>query len=684
MKLGSAFRQALMLTTTLGVAVPAIAEAQDGTSPFPIPTAMSATEPLRVDYTDFISQGAFDSYGEPDWVAALVADGKLPPVEDRLPPQPYVMNLAATPDGVGEYGGVFRHVTGGRPEGWNWPAGLHQGWGGLTMLAQECLLKTGPIFQLTEERIDPIPNLVTSWQWSDDGKQLTMNLIEGARWSDGDPFDAEDMMFFWDHNVLDTNVNSTMQASAFGDGTTLERIDDFTVKFTFPEQFPVANLFKMAYRNFCPGPSHILKPMHPAFNSDATYDSYLNGLPADELPWVTMGPWVPVEFEPDQIVVARRNPYYWKVDDQGNQLPYLDEMQFKLSTWEDRTIQTVAGTADMTNMENPSIFLESLRSSQDDDFPAQIFWGPRSLHWRIDMNLSSVCGLETDRDRAIRDLNRNVTFRKAVTHGIDRVAIGQALVRGPFTHPHAGGLHPETEFFSPDMVAFYDFDQDRSRALLAEAGFEDTDGDGIVNWSDGPLAGENLDIVLTYSTTRTTDVSLSESAITLLREVGINVIPNALPQPVQQVRDTCAWDWIVERGDREYQAPLANLDNLAPITAKNPEWHQGTADSPQDLLDFERELVDLVTALRTEPDPEARNEMLRTYNRIFTENVYNVGLITSPAALLMHKRLRNVPPGTPVLAFQWSENAMSRERLWVPAAERLDIELRPGVLPGVN
>ena len=127
----------------------------------------------------------------------------------------------------------------------------------------------------------------------------------------------------------------------------------------------------MALNNFCPGPAHILKPLHPKYNKDATYDSYVNALKPEMLPAVTMGPWVPVGYKPDEIIIMRRNPYFIEVDDQGNQLPYLDEISFKLSTWEDRTIQTVAGTADYTNMEDPNLYLESLKKVAEPDFPEQ-------------------------------------------------------------------------------------------------------------------------------------------------------------------------------------------------------------------------------------------------------------------------------------------------------------------------
>ena len=80
---------------------------------------------------------------------------------------------------------VMRHVIGGRPQGWNYAAGQIQGWGGIDIGMYECLTRTGPLFEIKAKELEPMPNLAKSWDWSDDGHQLTMHLIEGAKWSDG-------------------------------------------------------------------------------------------------------------------------------------------------------------------------------------------------------------------------------------------------------------------------------------------------------------------------------------------------------------------------------------------------------------------------------------------------------------------------------------------------------------------
>ena len=168
-------------------------------------------------------------------MSAFVDAGKLPPVAERLPKEPLVYKTANMPDGPGVYGDVMRHVIGGRPEGWNFWAGQSYGWGGIDIGLVECLTRTGPLFTLKAEDLQPMPNLAKAWEWSEDGKTLTVHLIEGAKWSDGDPFDTEDIDFYWNDIVMDPEVTPLMGASqeTYGAGTTLEIIDAYTFNYAY-------------------------------------------------------------------------------------------------------------------------------------------------------------------------------------------------------------------------------------------------------------------------------------------------------------------------------------------------------------------------------------------------------------------------------------------------------------------
>ncbi|MEK1933974.1 MAG: ABC transporter substrate-binding protein, partial [Pararhizobium sp.] len=493
----------LKTTTALLLGVSAFAVTAWASEPTVVPEQPPFPAQGKITYVprdSILEFKALPEYKEPDWVTEkFVKTGKLPPVAERLPKEPMVFKTGNMPDGIGVYGDTMRHVIGGRPEGWNYSAGQTQGWGGIDIGISECLTRTAPLYQVEASDVEPLPNLAKSWDWSEDGHKLTMHLIEGAKWSDGVPFSSEDVMFYWDDNVVDPNVSPLNGATpeTFGEGTTLKAIDANTVEWTFKEAFPRQYLYAMAYGTFCPGPAHILKTKHPKYNKDVTYDQYKNGFPAEYMNIPVMGAWVPVSYRPDDIIVLRRNPYYWKVDEEGHQLPYLNEMHYKLSTWADRDVQAIAGSGDFSNLEQPENFVESLKRAASDAAPARLAFGARLIGYNLRMNLSANGWGEPDaRGKAVRELNRNEDFRKAVTMALDRKKIGESLVKGPFTAIYPGGLSSGTSFYDRQSTVYYPFDLEGAKALLEKAGLKDTDGNGFVNFPAGTEGGQDVQIVL--------------------------------------------------------------------------------------------------------------------------------------------------------------------------------------------
>ena len=250
--------------------------------------SMSGIDIELVGRDDLYSYKSCDSYNEAPLTKSYVDAGKLPPVEERLPKIPMMMKKDQMIDGIGDYGGTFRHVIGGRPEGWNWMAGKTQGWGGVSMSVMQSLTRIGPLWQVKPEEALPLPNLATDWEWNSDRTSLTMNLIEGARWSDGDIFDTEDIEFWWNDNVQDENVKSWLVKDTFGADTTMEILGQYSFRFNFDSPKGNTVLFNLAHLSGAAGPSHILKPQHPKYNSDATYESYANAMPQGDMPVATM------------------------------------------------------------------------------------------------------------------------------------------------------------------------------------------------------------------------------------------------------------------------------------------------------------------------------------------------------------------------------------------------------------
>lgn len=674
-------RRAAIAALLLGVSAGAVrAEMMAPTTPPDAPKFDAQGEPVFVNRADVFEYKALPSYSEPAWVTEFVTAGKLPPVADRLPKEPLVYKTANMPDGNGVYGDVMRHVIGGRPEGWNFWAGQSYGWGGIDIALVECLTRTGPLFEINSTDLQPMPNLAKAWEWSEDGKTLTVHLIEGAKWSDGAPFNTADIDFYWNDIIMDAEVTPLMGATAATYGNAkLSIVDDYTFTMGFDTPFPESVLYAMAYGNFCPGPSHVLKPKHPKYGGES-YQAFHDAFPSDMMNFPTMGGWAVVEHRPDDIVVLRRNPYYWKVDEAGQQLPYLDEMQYRLSTWGDRDVQAVAGTADFSNLEQAENFVESLKKAADPASPARLAFGPRTIGYSLLPNLSGNGWGEPDaRGQAVRELNRDENFRKAITYAIDRQRLGDSLVKGPFTTIYPGGIYAGTSFYDKDSTVYYPFSVDSAKEALAAAGLTDTDGNGFVNLP----SGEDLNVTLLSQSDYATDKTLAEGVVAMMSDAGIKVTLSLLTgKDFDNARDAGKFDWIVYRNQSDLITVVQNTDKLAPVGPSTAINHRANAAGELDLLPFEEAMVTDVNAFIGSRDPAERIDLMKTYQNLYTENLFGIGLTAYPGALIINKRFDNIPAGAPIYMYNWAEDNIIRERVFVPTDKQISAELHPNSLPG--
>jgi peptide/nickel transport system substrate-binding protein len=656
--------------------------------PYPDPPELElgGTEVNRQPISEIMTYKALPKYNQPAWMDKFVEDGTLPPVEERLPKEPQVYLTSGMSDGIGVYGDLWRGFSACPTSGYNIMAGVSMGWFGIESYTSRygSLVKTGPLFRADQD-IEPYPALAKSWEWSADGKQLTMKLIEGAKWSDGEPFTADDVIFTWEGFIVDPNVNSPRQLDAWSwDGvpTTLEKVDDYTIRFTFPVEKPMTVFYMMSDETFVVMPEHVLKSKHPTWSETPTdYKEFENAMPPNDLPMVTMGPWVITEYVTDELMIMRRNPYYWKVDEAGNQLPYMDEIQYvKGPSGAGRDLCTMSGLCDHMNLENPSTFVEVITRSQSPDATYTITWGPETLGYQVLINQSADYGVQDDRDRGMRELFRDLRFRRALSHATDRDGITQAIMRGPFLRAWAGGLFPGAPEFDKDSVVYYDYDVDSAKALLADLGLKDTDNNGTLNFTEGPLAGQDVVISLTANEDQREAVNIAEALVNQWGAVGIKVNYRSVTSATRtDIVQQGNWDLHIDRMGQAFALPFTRVVELAPMTTTTPSWHR-QGEVARKMMPFEEELVRIMTEYRDTYDANKRKALMFEYNKIFTENVYAVGVFAGRYGLGLSKRSQNVPPGAPVFMYTWVEDAILLDTLWTPVGEQLP-QNRPETLP---
>jgi peptide/nickel transport system substrate-binding protein len=645
-------------------------------SPIPYPANPSPLDSSsKIKYyklSDVIEYRALSRYSEPDYVNALVRQGALPPVEQRLPQAPQIIKTSFMSDGGGQYGGVFANVFAVPIEGWNFPAGAVCGWFGIEAMYATCLLSSGPAY-LRNDANEPFPNVATDWTWSSDGLTLTMNLMRGVKWSDGQPFNADDIIFTWEDNINDSNVAAQSRAGTWavnGKPTRLEKVNDYQIKWTFAEPFPVYLLWSMADNRFAISPAHFFKPLHPKYNSSATYESYRAALGPTQLPAPTLGPWVPALYRIDELLVLKRNPYYWKVDSDGKQLPYIDEVHFVYATnGLARTMNTMAGTCDLSNV--GEAYDDVARSAANANAAFRVDWQGDSHGYGMEFNLDSKFGARTPADNANRALFRELNFRRALTLALDRDGIAASLASGPFYRAWGGGLLPASPLYSRESVYYLPYNVNAANALLDSMGLT-RGSNGYRQYPAGsPNAGRDIEIQIIAQQDLGNEIDIAQAAIPMLQAIGIRLSMRVLTGVAcNDTWLTGEWDMRMYRYDSPQLVPNAFPSSLSPTADRIFTMHY-MVETSGDIMPFEAELNRICAAFSKETDAARQRQLMADYNRVYTENACGIGVVTCTYGMLLNRYMKNVQPGLPVNVYSWGHQSMFMEQLWYePARQR--------------
>ena len=294
-------------------------------------------------------------------------------------------------------------------------------------------------------------------------------------------------------------------------------------------------------------------------------------------------------------------------------------------------------------------------------------------------NYARNLGVKDAGEIQTRDLVRDTRFRKALAYATDRDAIAQSIMKGPFIRGYAGGLYPGAPDFDKATTVYYPHDVESAKSLLAEIGLKDSNGDGILEFTSGALAGKPVVLQVLASEDAAETQTVAEALINQWKAVGIQLNMKTTTSAVStDLMTTAVWDLTIDRGGQAFALPFVNPANLAPLS-KAFNWHR-EGDKPRELMDFEPELVAIMTKYKATTDAAERKKLLSQYQNTFTKNVYELGVISTRYGLGLAKRSKNVPPATPVFMYQWVEDAIMLEQIWTPVDQQLK-QLRPETVP---
>ena len=421
---------------------------------------------------------AAPKYSEAPMLADLVKAGTLPPVEERLPKKPVVVPVT---DSIGQYGGVWRRGFLG-PSDYN----------GYVRIVDDALVRFSPDATKVE------PKYVESVTPSSDYKIWTIKMLEGAKWSDGSPFTADDIMFWYNDVLLNKDLTASIPAwmkNADGSTVLVTKVDDYTVTWTYASPnttflLELANKDNgdKAYPVFLP--AAYMKQFHATYADKATLDQMVAN--AKFKTWAElfaskknqaenparpgMAAWIPTTAVSAQVLILKRNPYYVGVDEMGNQLPYIDEVDMIFyADAASLNLAAIAGTFDeqerQINLMNYPIF----KANEQKGGYKVITW-PAYGGADADISFNQTYAKDAD----LGKLMQTKDFRVAMSYAINRSKIQETAFLG-LGEPRQPVPSPISLYYPGDEVAkkYTEYSMDKANQLLDGIGLDKKNGDGI-------------------------------------------------------------------------------------------------------------------------------------------------------------------------------------------------------------
>ena len=578
---------------------------------------------------------------------ALVASGELPPVAERLPTNP----LVVTPvESVGTYGGTWRSALRG---------GLDNAWIARTV-AYDGLVR------YDREWKEIIPNLAESWEVSEDSRVYTFHLREGLKWNTGKPFTTADIEFA---------VTLLHEATYTGGGgfiknpnnpVTIEVVDDTTFKFVFekPNGLIMDELASVNGLTIVSLNKEYCGQFYPGTNPNAAEEAKAAGFETWELwmgnrcSWATetirwanpelpfMNAWMVEEPLTGDATRATfvRNPYYWKVDTAGNQLPYIDRLEMKVSdSVEELTLLALNGEIDFQDRHIATV------ANQPLFYDGQEAGGYRmgeeiqssSNTMVVQFNLNHV-------DPARRALFGNKDFRIGISQALDRQEIIDVVFTGQ-GEPFQVAPRPESPYYNEEYAKQYtEYDLEAAAQHFEAAGLK-KGADGLYTMPDGSPLVVTID---TIASLRPEWPDMLELMQLQLEAAGIkmeiNNIDRTLYYDKRPLGDYDAQVWGGDGGLDVVQEPRYYMPS-GPESVwafRWQAWYQGTTpDIAEEPAEWAKQQMSLYDTLRGEGDPEKRMELMKQILVLAQENFPVVGVsLPGNTYYIAKNNLKNIVP----------------------------------------
>jgi peptide/nickel transport system substrate-binding protein len=590
------------------------------------------------------------TFSEPPFFKEKLANKELPPLAERLPQTPIVVEPA------GQYGGDI--VT-------------------LVPRARDIrYISTYAYTRLVgyDRHLQLQPDLLEKFENQDD-RVFTFTLRAGHRWSDGSPFTAEDFRYYWEDVAQNKDLSPAGPPEfmlAGGQPPRFEVIDERTVRYTWDKPNPrflpqlagsidpgiyrASAYLRQFHANYADKASLEEKAQKQKLKSWAALHNRLDDMKEQTNPNLpTLMPWRVTNTAPASRFVFERNPYYHRVDKQGQQLPYVDRIIMDTSAGGLFAAKANAGEEDLLFRGLSMADIPILKEGEKAKGYKTLLWPyARGTELALYPNLNVA-------DPVWRNLNRDLRFRRALSLGIDRKTLNNALLFGLGTEGN-NTVVAESPLFSPELRGLNaEYNPAEASRLLDEIGLTNRNGAGIRLLPDG----RELEIIVETDGESTLVVDGLTLITEFWREIGVRLFVKPQDRTVLRNRSFAGLTVMVAAPGIDNAIPTAIMppSELAPMRQDNyawPKWGQhvetmGKNGEPVDVPEAKR-LLDLYKIWMETGNRDVQRDVWREMLRNHAENQWVIGTV---AGALQPIVVRNGLHGLPEKAlYSWEPTAM--------------------------
>ncbi|GLS86347.1 peptide ABC transporter substrate-binding protein [Cypionkella aquatica] len=584
------------------------------------------------------------SFAEAPSLAAEVRLGTLPPLPERLPRNPRVVDLPAMGRSTGRYSGSLRMLISGQRD-----------------------VRLIPIYSYARlvgynADLRLAPDLLAGFEAEDD-RIYTLHLREGHRWSDGSPFTAADFEYCWRDMMNNPELyrgGPPVDLIADGKVVAFEVIDPLTVRYTFASPMPdflpklAAPLPLILF-----APHQYMRQFHASYQTpeklaelveinrvddwQSLHAKMVRSIRPENPDLPTLEAWRPRTAPPAEQFVFERNPYYHRVDQMGQQLPYFDRIVLAVASAEIIAAKTATGESDL--QANGITFPDyTLMKQAEKQHPLKVSLWRRTQGSSVSLLPNLNCN-----DPVWRKLFQDVRMRRALSVAINRKELNKVNFFG-LGRESADTILPDSQLYKPEYAsAWAQYDPDLANALLDELGLTERGGGNIRLLPDGRQAG----IVVETAGESTMEVDVLELITDHMRDVGIAIYIRSTQRDVFRSRAMGGEVQMAVWQGLDNAVPTADMspDGLAPTSADQLQWpvwgtwyaSAQTAGKAPDMPEA-IQLIELLHRWRASTTTPQRTRIWGEMLRLWADQVFSIGTVNAaPQPIVRAVRMRNIP-----------------------------------------